>query len=377
MDGSTTTWTLRELPLAVTREDADAWLVAGMVRARNAVIRAEWGSDDFAGTEREELADLAHQRYTRRRRVVALADGDEGDPDRVVGYARLDLPLQENTHTGYADIGVLPGHRGRGIGGALHAAALGLARGDGRTKLVAETDHATEPPAGPGAFSAPTGSGRVPAGDPSVRWAQARGWRLEQVVRHSRLHLPVAADVLARERAAALERAGADYRVVQWTDTCPDAWVDEFALLNTRMSTDVPLGGLDLEEDRWDAERIRTTERQVLGRGEHLLTSAVEHVPTGRLAAFSSFQVPGHSDEFVWQGDTLVLKEHRGRRLGMLVKIAQLDLLARERPAVRRISTWNAEENSWMLAINVALGFRPEGCVGEWQAELSAAPARD
>ncbi|MFC8192839.1 GNAT family N-acetyltransferase [Cellulomonas sp. NPDC057328] len=369
MDGTTTTWTLRELPLVVTPEDADGWLLVGLVRARNAVIRAEWGHDDFASTEREAFSDLQHQQYWRRRRVVALADGVDGDPDRVVGYARLDLPLRENLHTGYADIGVLPGHRGRGIGTALHAAATALARGDGRTKLVAETDHAVEPPGGAGALSAPTGSGRIPADDPSVRWAQAQGWVLEQVVRHSRLHLPVDPDVLARERAAH-ERAGADYRVVQWQDSCPEEWVDQFALLNTRMSTDVPLGGLDLEEDSWDAERIRTTEAQMLARGEHLLTSAVEHVPTGTLAAFSSFQVPSHSDEFVWQGDTLVIKEHRGRRLGMLVKIAQLDLLARTLPSVRRISTWNAEENSWMLAINVALGFRPAGCVGEWQAEL-------
>ncbi|WP_136517426.1 GNAT family N-acetyltransferase [Cellulomonas telluris] len=371
MDGTTTTtFALHELPLVLTREDPEAWLLVGMVRARNAVIRADWGHDDFGGTEQETFSDLQHQRYTRRRRVVAVVDGADGDPDRVVGYARLDLPLQENTHTGYADVGVRPEHRGRGIGAALHAAAVELARGDGRTKLVAETDHAVEPPEGPGALSAPTGSGRVPADAPSVRFAQGHGWRLEQVVRHSRLHLPVPADVLETHRAAALERAGADYRLVQWQDACPDAWVEQFALLNTRMSTDVPLGGLDFEEDRWDAERVRRVEEQVLARGEHLLTSAVEHVPTGTLVAFSSFQVPGHSDEFVWQGDTLVLKEHRGRRLGMLVKIAQLDLLARALPSVRRISTWNAEENSWMLAINAALGFRPEGCVGEWQREL-------
>lgn len=370
MESTTTTWTLRELPLVVTPEDPDAWLVVGMVRARNAVIRADWDHDDFASTEQETFSDLLHQRYTRRRRVVALVDGADGDPDRVVGYARLDLPLQDNTHTGYADLGVLPAHRGRGIGTALHAAALELARADGRSKLVAETDHAVEPADGPGTLAAPTGSGRVPADAASARFARRHGWKLEQVVRHSRLHLPVDPALLDRFRQESRERAGDDYRVVQWQDTCPDEWVDQFARLNTRMSTDVPLGALDFEEDVWDATRVRTVEQQVLARGEHLLTSAVEHVPTGTLVAFSSFQVPGHSDAFVWQGDTLVLKEHRGRRLGMLVKVAQLDLLARVRPTVRRISTWNAEENSWMLAINVALGFRPEGCVGEWQAEL-------
>ena len=42
-----------------------------------------------------------------------------------------------------------------------------------------------------------------------------------------------------------------------------------------------------------------------------------------------------------------------------------------ERPAVRRVGTWIAEENSYMLAINVALGFRPAGGSGEWQLKLS------
>ena len=71
------------------------------------------------------------------------------------------------------------------------------------------------------------------------------------------------------------------------------------------------------------------------------------------------------------QDDTLVLSEHRGRRLGMLVKAANLQRLAVEQPAARRVGTWNAEENSHMLAINVALGFRPAGGSGEWQARLA------
>lgn len=70
------------------------------------------------------------------------------------------------------------------------------------------------------------------------------------------------------------------------------------------------------------------------------------------------------------QEDTLVHRDHRGHRLGMLAKAVQLQALAGLRPTVRRISTWNAEENSWMLAINVALGFRPAGGSGVWQRRV-------
>ena len=85
------------------------------------------------------------------------------------------------------------------------------------------------------------------------------------------------------------------------------------------------------------------------------------------LAAFSVLQF---SDEKPWlaeQDDTLVVKDHRGKRLGMLVKISNLRRLARKHPSVERVLTFNAAENQHMLAINEALGFRPAGYDGEWQ----------
>ena len=65
---------------------------------------------------------------------------------------------------------------------------------------------------------------------------------------------------------------------------------------------------------------------------------------------------------------------HRILSIGRLVERKGVDLavraLAELRPTVRRISTWNAEENAWMLAINVALGFRPAGGSAVWQRRL-------
>ena len=59
------------------------------------------------------------------------------------------------------------------------------------------------------------------------------------------------------------------------------------------------------------------------------------------------------------QWDTIVLPEHRGHRLVMRVKAANLIALREAMPEARAIITWNAEENRPMLDVNEALGFRP------------------
>jgi GNAT superfamily N-acetyltransferase len=105
-------------------------------------------------------------------------------------------------------------------------------------------------------------------------------------------------------------------------------------------------------------------------RGQGFLVAVVEHVPTGTLVAFSEVRHPRARPAVVLQGDTLVLREHRGHGLGMLAKLAVLDALAVTRPDAERIHTWNAQENDHMLAINVALGFRQASVDAEWQRDL-------
>ena len=364
--------TIRQVPVTATATEPAAAVLRGYVDAMNDVVRGMWGTDDFRRGTDEVLGAMRANPYVDRPRFVALIDGagDEPAPDDVLGWGVLELPLRENTGWAYLQVGVREHARGRGIGSALYDELFAVARAAGRATFMTETEHRVEPPPGAGALEAPTGSGRVPLDDAGVRFAQRRGWRLEQVERHSRLPLPMDPAVLAAHRDAALAAAGPDYRTVTWVGPTPPAWQDAMALLRTRMSAGVPLAGLEYEEDRWDAERLRAHDERLVERGIEVTVTAAEHVSSGELVAYSELEVMPTGDELVHQGDTYVLTPHRGHRLGMLVKAVNLQRLAADRPATQRVGTWNAEENGHMLAINVELGFRPAGCCGAWQLKL-------
>ena len=58
------------------------------------------------------------------------------------------------------------------------------------------------------------------------------------------------------------------------------------------------------------------------------------------------------------QHDTSVLRDHRGHRLGLLLKTEMLRWLSDAEPALARIDTWNDEGNAHMFAVNERLCYR-------------------
>jgi hypothetical protein len=74
-----------------------------------------------------------------------------------------------------------------------------------------------------------------------------------------------------------------------------------------------------------------------------------------------------------WQWATIVLKEHRGHRLGLAVKLANLDFVVTEQPMVTRLLTSNASVNSPMIAVNDVMGFEIDAAGAFWQKTLAPA----
>ena len=216
----------------------------------------------------------------------------------------------------------------------------------------------------------PTGFGSIPAGNRSARFLLARGYRLEQVERASRLALPLAG--LDELVTAAARRSGDDYVVHYWTGLTPERWLEGLATLMTRMSTDAPTAGLEEPEDVWTVERLREfEERNARMSPRTQLFAAVEHRPSGTLVGYAQLSVTPDLSRAVFQWATLVLREHRGHKLGMLLKVANLAHLERVAPGHPSVITFNAEENRHMLDVNEAVGFVGIASESAWRKDLS------
>ncbi|WGW10920.1 GNAT family N-acetyltransferase [Saxibacter everestensis] len=363
-------------------DSPEAELFHGGVDVEFAIAKQERGYTDLCPSAEEVLVSLRSQKYYKKIRLAAVA-GLAGAPRRedVLGWASIDLPRHDNLHLAEVHVAVRPECRGRGVGTALYSAAEELARDAGRTTILAWSDHRDAPSTrgdddsgleAEAILRPPTGIGGVPPDDAPTRFAVRNGFQLEQVGRHSVLPAPIDSEHNSALLSAAEQRANVPetYQLVTWKNRCPDEWLEQFAKLRQKMSTDAPMAGLEIEEEDWDGARIRDEEDRTLAFGRTSYVTAALHVQSGLLAAFTAIETVARSTEFAFQGDTLVIKGHRGNKLGQLVKAVNLARVLTENPGLKRIHTWNAAGNSYMLRVNLDQGYRPEDVEGEWQKRL-------
>jgi GNAT superfamily N-acetyltransferase len=359
-------YTLVEAPKGATLDGPEGWMFTGAEEVTQAHATLVYGDPGMGSTARELAAWFPERKHARQYMAVVTPSQE---PHHVVGLVTMDFGLVSNTHSVEFWVGTRPEHRGRGIGTMLADWAEAHAVAEGRTSWqpwVELPDLAGVPEDAP-RLTAPDG-GWVPADDPSVRFAVRRGYSLEEVERTSALDLPVAPALLDGLYDQALAKSDG-YRLHVWDHDIPQEWREGYATLMTRFSTDAPSGGMDWQEELWDADRVTQMIERRARAGISQIHAAAEHLASGDLVGFTTLSWAG-PDKPVNQDVTVVLKDHRGHRLGMLVKVANLRHLAEVRPSATRVYTWNASENEHMLAINVALGFRPVGVAAGFQKRV-------
>lgn len=352
---------IRPLEVPATLDGAAGDDVRAFTAIRNTIYAEIAGNHDEDADASEILASYQPHLHEDKRAWLIELDG------RVVGRAAVSFPQEDGARTSYPILELLREVWGQGIGGAALALLEDLSLQHGRTVLQSWAEHPDVP--GP-RLRPPTGFGSIPR-DHVARFFAHHGYTLEQIERKSVLDLVASSPRVADLHQQALAHASG-YRVVSWVGETPPDLVEGYAWVKSRMSTDAPSADLEIDEEAWDAARIAEQDAERAAAQQTVQVTVAIHEETGRLAAFTELQIGPDPTAATFQGDTLVLREHRGHRLGLLIKTASL-LQWRERfPDSPRQLTWNAEENVPMLAINELIGYEPEAYIGAWKKELDA-----
>ena len=291
----------------------------------------------------ERVDEPAGPWFTERPFTGWLTVGWDGNPREAwlatdqgsaVGWYRLDLPVRENADQAYLNIVVHPAGRRRGLGRALLQHAAGRAAANGRTVL----------------------NGAARDGSPGEAFARVAGAKpglveVQRVLDIGKLEQ----GKLAGLRGPA-ERAAAGYSLVSWVGPVPEEYIEQTAAVYNGMA-DAPRDA-EITHEEWDAQRVRERVnglRPQYGMRDYAV--AARHEDTGELAGLTEVSVDPANPGWGFQVFTVVRREHRGHRLGLLLKIAMMELLATTEPQLERIMTSNGQSNEHMIAVNEAMGY--------------------
>jgi RimJ/RimL family protein N-acetyltransferase len=210
--------------------------------------------------------------------------------------------------------------------------------------------------------------GATGAGSTDLAWARRQGFEVGLVDVQRRLALPVADELLDRLAAEAATRHEG-YELRSFTGRIPDELAQGWIALDAALMTEAPMGDIEREQERADVAALRAREAMIAAQGRAKVNTAAL-APDGEVVAYSDIGVTVHESERAYQWGTLVRTDHRGHRLGLAVKVANLRLLQQTHPQVTTLVTYNADVNAHMIGINERLGFRPVAYLGELQKRL-------
>ena len=299
----------------------------------------------------EEVRAMMQDQGTRHRLLgyAGVVDG------RVVTSGFLRLPQLDNTDAAELMVHVVPDVRRRGHGSAMLAHLEQVASEHGRSVLQAES-------------SWPYDAGPDGAGEPGPSFAAARGFSLALGDVKRVLPLPVPAELLEALAAEAAARHEG-FTLRSWAGPVPDELAEGWVRLTSTLNTEAPTGEMHREAETADVSVLREAEANTAQQGRTKYNTVALDA-SGDVVAYTDVATTIHEQGKAYQWGTLVRPDVRGHRLGLAVKVANLQLLQAERPDIELLTTYNAEVNAHMVAVNDRLGYTPVGRLGEFQKRL-------
>lgn len=271
------------------------------------------------------------------------------DAGEAVGRYFLDVPVHDNQHLVLAGLSVRPGLRGRGHGTRLLEEIVRRTAALGRTTLwigIAADDVS------------------------SAAFLTEHGFtRASQDARRHQVLADVDAGALeALERDAA--EHGRNYVLERLDPPYDDALLADLITVTAAIN-DAPMGSLVFEDEVYDLDRMRDAERARVLRGERMHRVVARQRTTGEVAGHTYLVVRPWAPREAYQYDTAVARDHRGHRLGVALKIEMMHWLAEIEPQLEVIDTWNNVDNTPMISVNEALGYRLSRTFAMFQKQLT------
>lgn len=263
------------------------------------------------------------------------------DDDTMVGTGFVVLFTMDNTDKAFSKVYVPPERRRQGIGSALLDHAVELTASSGRSTLIGETAY---------------GFGQR-EDHHHRRFLENRGFTLATNEIGRTLPLPVGEErIQTWIDDAARKHEG--YRIESYEGPVPDDVLPSFCHVVSLLAAEAPTGDLEFEPETITPDIWRERERKLEAQGRTMYTTVALDAD-GQAVAATQLAVPRYDFPKVYQWATLVLREHRGHRLGLAVKAHNLRQMQKAHPDRTSVYTCNEETNGPMVDINEMMGFRP------------------